>query len=132
MWNGSEFGNVGKKVAELQKKLEWLELQPLTPDMILSLKNARIELNCWIDKEDDISRQRSRISWLQSGDRNTRFFHKKASTRYKKNFIDGLLDEDGRWLDGDEHVEELLLQYYERLFTSSGPTNFKEIFEAVG
>ena len=132
MWNGSEFGNVGKKVAELQKKLEWLELQPLTPDMILSLKNARIELNCWIDKEDDISRQRSRISWLQSGDRNTRFFHEKASARYKKNFIDGLLDEDGRWLDGDEHVEELLLQYYERLFTSSGPTNFKEILEAIG
>ena len=131
MWNGSEFGNVGKKVAELQKKLEWLELQPLTLDMIPSLKNARIELNCWIDKEDDISRQRSRISWLQSGDRNTRFFHKKASARYKKNFIDGLLDEDGRWLDGDEHVEELLLQYYERLFTSSGLTNFEEILEVV-
>ena len=56
MWNGSEFGNVGKKVAELQKKLEWLELQPLTVDMIRSLKNTRIELNCWIDKEDDISR----------------------------------------------------------------------------
>ena len=100
--------------------------------MIRSLKNTGIELNCWIDKEDDMSRQRSRISWLQSGDRNTRFFHEKASARYKKNFIDGLLDEDGRWLDGDEHVEELLLQYYEWLFTSGGPTNFKEILEAIG
>ena len=76
-------------------------------------------------------RQRSRISWMHSGDRNTRFFHEKASARYKKNFIEGLLDEDGRWLEGDKHVEELMLQYYERLFTSSDPTEFEEILDAV-
>ena len=62
VWNGKEFGNVGKTVAELQKKLEWLELQLSTPDMIRSLRNTRIELNCWMDKEDDMWRQRSRIS----------------------------------------------------------------------
>ena len=99
--------------------------------MIRSLKNTRIELNCWMDKEDDMWRQRLRISWLQSGDRNTGFFHEKASARYKKNFIDGFLDENGRWLEGDEHVEELMLQNYERLFTSSGPTNFEEILDAI-
>ena len=65
------------------------------------------------------------------GDRNTRFFHEKASARYKKNFIEGLLDENGRWLEGDEHVEELMLQYYESLFTSSGLAEFEEILDAV-
>ncbi|XP_050248972.1 uncharacterized protein LOC126696245 [Quercus robur] len=99
--------------------------------MIRYLKNTRIELNCWMDKEDDMWKQRSRFSWLQSGDRNTRFFHEKASTRYKKNFIEGLMDENGRWLEGDEHVEELMLQYYERLFTSSDPMDFEEILDAV-
>ena len=78
--------------------------------MIRSLRNTRIELNCWMDKEDDMWRQRSRISWMQSGDRNTRFFHEKVSARYKKNLIEGLMDENGRWLEGDEHVEELMLQ----------------------
>ena len=72
VWNGVEFGNVGKTVVELQKKLELLELQPLTLDMIRSLRNTRIDLNCWIDKEDDMWRQRSRIGWLQFGDRNTK------------------------------------------------------------
>ena len=62
VWNGTKFGNVGKTMAELQKKLEWLELQPSTSDMIRSLKNTRIELNCWMDKEDDMWRQRLRIS----------------------------------------------------------------------
>ena len=62
VWNNVEFGNVEKTVAELQKNLEWLELQPSSPDMIRSLRNTRIELNCWMDKEDDMWRQRSRIS----------------------------------------------------------------------
>ena len=62
VWNGTKFGNVGKTMAELQKKLEWLELQPSTSDMIRSLKNTRIELNCWMDKEDDTWRPRLRIS----------------------------------------------------------------------
>ena len=99
--------------------------------MTISLRNTRIELNCWMDKEDDIWRQRSRISWMQYGDRNTRFFHEKASARYKKNFIEGLMDENGVWLEGDKHVEELMLQYYERLFTSSDPTKFEEILDTV-
>ena len=110
VWKNIEFGNLGKTVAELQKKLEWLELQPSSPDMIRSLRNTRIELNCWMDKEDDMWRQRSRISWMQYGDRNTRLFHEKVLARYKKNLIEGLMDENGRWLEGDEHVEELMLQ----------------------
>jgi len=65
-----------------------------------------------MDKEDDMWRQRSRISWMQSGDRNTRFFHEKASARYKKNLIKGLMDENSNWLEGDEHVERMMLQYY--------------------
>ena len=131
MWNGVEFGSVGKTVAELQKKLEWLELQPSTPDIIRYLRNTRIELNCWMDKEDNMWRQRSRISWMQSGDRNTRFFHEKASARYKKNLIEGLMDENSSWLEGDENVERMMLQYYERLFTSSYPSEFEEILDVV-
>ena len=42
-----------------------------------------------------------------------------------------MLDENGRWLEGDKHVEELMLQYYERLFTSSDPTDFEEILDVV-
>ena len=49
---------------------------------------------------------------MQSGDRNTRFFHEKASARYKKNLIKGLMDENSNWLEGDEHVERMMLQYY--------------------
>nr|POF04317.1 hypothetical protein CFP56_16374 [Quercus suber] len=45
-WNKNEFGHVGKKINELQKHLEWLELQPASPRIIQDMKNTRVELNC--------------------------------------------------------------------------------------
>lgn len=57
-WNKLEFGHVSRMIAELQKKLKWLEKQPLSPELSTSLKTTRIELNCWLEKEDEIWRQR--------------------------------------------------------------------------
>ena len=56
-WNKTEFGHVAKKVSELQKRLEWLELQPSSPDINRELLSTHVELNCWLDKEDDMWRQ---------------------------------------------------------------------------
>ena len=41
-------------------------------------------------REEILWRQRSRIEWLTSGDKNTRFFHLRASIRRKKNMIKAL------------------------------------------
>ena len=41
------------------------------------------------------------------------------------------MDENSNWLEGDEHVERMMLQYYERLFTSSYPLEFEEILDVV-
>ena len=53
-WNKIEFGHVGRKVAELQKRLEWIELQPSSPKINNELMRTRADLNCWLDKEDDM------------------------------------------------------------------------------
>lgn len=50
VWNRIEFGHVGRKVAELQKQLEWLELQPPSHEINQELKGTRINLNCWLEK----------------------------------------------------------------------------------
>ena len=96
-WNDSEFGHVGRTIVELQTKLEWSELQPVSKELVEALRHTQIELNCWLDREDDMWRQRSMINWFQNGDRNTSFFHAKASSRQRKNFMNGLLDDDGVW-----------------------------------
>ena len=96
-WNKDEFGNVGAKVTNLQARLAFLENHPTSPNLIHALRNTRIELNCWLDREDEMWRQRARQNWFQGGDRNMNYFHAKASDCQNKNHIDGIFDENGLW-----------------------------------
>ena len=130
-WNKSIFGHVGKTISDLQSRLEWLDSQPSTPELVQALKHTRVELNCWLEKEDVMWRQKARLNWFQGGDRNTIFFHAKASSRQKKNLIERLLDFDGVWQEEDEKIEKVVVEYYNNLFTSSSPTDFLEILHTA-
>lgn len=130
-WNKEEFGHVGRRIAELQKHLECLELQPASPIRIGDIKATRIELNGWLEKEDAIWLQRSRIDWFQFGDRNIIYFHARALAHLKKNLIEGLLDSNDVWQEEDNRIEEIMVDYYRNLFTSSNPMKFDEILQAI-
>ena len=130
-WNKEEFGHVGRKIAKFQQKLEWLELQPSSSGMAREMRSTRTDLNCWLEKEDEIWRQRSRLNWFQRGDRNTSFFHAKASARYQKNYIDGLVDEQVRWQEDELKIEQVAVAYFDKLFTLSKPYDFFEILHAI-
>ncbi|XP_075665228.1 uncharacterized protein LOC142634864 [Castanea sativa] len=130
-WNHNEFGHVGKRINQLQKQLEWLELQPPSPDANRSLRDTRVELNCWLEKENTMWKQRSRLNWFQAGDRNTRFFHAKASSRFQKNLIEGVFDSYEVWREDGREIEEVFVDYYSGLFSSSNPSDFAEIVNAV-
>ena len=72
----------GKKDFTASKTSGIFELLPSSPEVIQELRETRVNLNCWLDREDAIWKQRSRLSWFRNGDRNTRFFHAKASARF--------------------------------------------------
>ena len=55
----------------------------------------------------------------------------KASARHQKNYIDGLVDEQGRWQEDELKIEEVAVAYFDKLFTSSKPDDFSEILHAV-
>ena len=57
-------------------------MQVGTPENIVSLRETQIELNCWLDKQDSMWYQRSRLNWFQGGDQNTAYFHSKATSRF--------------------------------------------------
>lgn len=52
------------------------------------------------------------MSWLADGDRNTKFFHLKASNHRTKNRLLGLFDNNGVWQDSDLGMEGVVLSYF--------------------
>ncbi|XP_075659574.1 uncharacterized protein LOC142629462 [Castanea sativa] len=130
-WNVAEFEHMGREISRHQRQLEELELQATSPGTIKALRETRVELNCWLEKEGSMWRQRSRQNWFRKGDRNTRFFHAKASSHFQKNFIEGVFDSNKVWQKEKREVEDCFVKYYSELFTSSNSLNFSEIVEAV-
>lgn len=131
VWNKHIFGHVGKNIARLQIHLEWLELQSSMPDIIASMREKRVKLNCWRDKEDAMWHQRSRQNWIQSGDKNTSFFHSKVSSRFQNNYIEGIFNSNDVWVDGERGMENVVLHYYSNLFKSTNPTTFTKLLSVV-
>uniref|UniRef100_A0A803PBY3 Reverse transcriptase domain-containing protein n=1 Tax=Cannabis sativa TaxID=3483 RepID=A0A803PBY3_CANSA len=83
-------------------------------------------------KEEILWKQRSRALWLAHGDRNTKYFHHKASQRKNKNTISGLFDEQRRWCKKDSEIEDILVRFYSDLFSSSGPNpNLSDILNRM-
>ena len=124
-----EFGHVGRTIVDLQKHLKWLELQPTSPQTIRSLKNTKIKLNCWLEKENAMWLQRSCINWFQSGDRNTRFFHVKALARDSKNLIYGLMDLNDVWQEEEDKVQGIVFDYFMNLFYFQQLARFTRLFK---
>ncbi|XP_023871998.2 uncharacterized protein LOC111984613 [Quercus suber] len=130
-WNKSVFGHVGKKIASLQEKLEMLECQKGSPLILEEIHCTRCELNKLLEAEELMWHQRSRISWLKSGDKNTSFFHTKASSRLQRNTIDRIQDSNGEWQEDGEVIGKIFVEYFDSLFTTSNPAVSDELLTAV-
>ena len=98
-WNKTEFGHVGRQITRLEKELQALEQNP--QQHVEQIHEVRKALNCWLDAENTMWHQRAKHMWITDGDRNTSFFHQKASNRRQRNIIHGLTDDNGTWNEDD-------------------------------
>jgi hypothetical protein len=80
-------------------------------------------------KEEMLWLQRSRISWLKEGDRNTRFFHQNAVWRAQRNKIKKLKDDDGVWKDVPTDMERMATSYFKELFTRDPSLNSERLLD---
>lgn len=68
---------------------------------------------------------------MQEGDNNTRYFHIRASYRFRRNRIESLEDANGELCNDDESISRILVDYYQQLFTSSNPALVDEVVEKI-
>ena len=130
-WNKQSFGHVGKQIIELQRKLQVLENMKGGESTLEDIHAIKKELNRWMFMEEDMWHQRSRNNWLRADDRNTTFFHMKASNQWQRNLINRVLDFNNIWQEDEEQVGRTFLDYFEQLFTSSWLAMEEELLEAI-
>ena len=76
-------------------------------------------------------KQRSHADWLKDGDCNKRYFHCHANQRNKSNYILGLEDETGLWVEDEDRMGKVVEAYFTNKFTSSNPTGFDEVLAGM-
>ena len=69
-----------------------------------------------LQKQEIYWAQQSGINWLKHGDRNIKFFHAKASQRRRKNFMKGIRNSQGQWVENLEEVVQVASDYFDNLF----------------
>ena len=76
-------------------------------------------------------RQRSRSLYLKEGDRNTRFFHCRATLRKRQNTISGIRNQVEEWCTDPEQIVEVFIDYYRDLFTSTNLQSMPTILISI-
>ncbi|CAM9000522.1 unnamed protein product [Rhodiola kirilowii] len=117
-WNTKVFGNVMMRIRKIEKKLKNIKELPRTTETVEQEKLLESTLDEWLAREEYLWRQRSRIQWLKKGDRNTAFFHAKASQRRVTNTIDMLLWE-GTEITELPEILKVTGEYFDKIFASS-------------
>ena len=122
-WNLLVFSHVPRQIQKKRNVLNDLVLRDQNGRNGREINKIRKEINELLDYEEVIWQQRSKVQWMGLGDRNTKYFHSKASGRKKKNTITRLLDDMGVWRESTLGVAEIAVSYFERLYYISSGQN---------
>jgi hypothetical protein len=113
-WVKSVFGHVRFELRKLREELaDPSRSGPSHAE--IKITDKIVELS---HHEEIMWQQRSRIRWLAAGDKNTRFFHLRASQRRKKNKITRLKKPDGAFTDDDQEMGRITTSFYKDLYRS--------------
>jgi hypothetical protein len=92
-WGSKTFGIIPNKIKVVQQDLHTLQLNQDNQNLSQQISQKERELDDLLEKEEMWWSQRAKALWLTHGDRNTKFFHQKASQRRRKNKIEAIKDQ---------------------------------------
>ena len=130
-WGSSKTRPETEEIKRLQKRLEELNEREMTEDSKEEFLVESKKLDALLRQQEIFWRQRSRISWLNHGDRNTKFFHNKASQRRQRNYIQGIKTKNGDWVEEIEEVAKVASYYFQNIFKAGACDKMEECLNAI-
>ncbi|XP_031131889.1 uncharacterized protein LOC116033276 [Ipomoea triloba] len=127
-WGGDHFHKFGAKIRKLRQD-QLLLKGLLDPHSLGEYQRLESEL-CQLEAQEDAYwRQWAKQHWLRGADANTKFFHRYASARKKKNSISRLKNESNVWVEG-EGLNAVVLDYFRDILASNISTSSMDSFVA--
>ncbi|KAI9071798.1 hypothetical protein K1719_046244 [Acacia pycnantha] len=131
VWSRIVFPNFRKSIEILRQKLNQCMLTYPTPHVLSAIEDLTSQIEDAWAKEESYWWQRSRISWLNCGDKNTKFFHTSVIQRRQRNKILRLKNDSGVWLEDKEEINKAFSTFYQQLFNSVGPRSLDQALSYV-
>ncbi|XP_057248279.1 uncharacterized protein LOC125493714 [Beta vulgaris subsp. vulgaris] len=125
-WAAATFGDVKKRIKHKEEELQvW---QNKVPDgrMLGRCKEIVRELDDLNRLHESYWHARARANEMRDGDKNTSYFHHKASQRKKRNTIHKLKDSEGVLKTDEKEVSTIISEYFTTIFSSSNPSNAED------
>ena len=130
-WGLARIDSDVEAIKETQKRLNRLneeEVSETSKAEYLELSKKMDEL---LQKQENYWAQQSRVSWMKHGDKNTNFFHSKATQRRRKNHIRGIKNAQGQWVEEIEDLVEVASYYFHTLFHAKAGDQMEECLNAI-
>lgn len=119
------------KLDNLKNQLASIQAASPSNSSDLQQRQIREEIEVLLDREEMYYHQRSRIRWLQYGDKNISFFHASVVQRRQRNQLLRLKDENGDWLSSEGQINHQLGGYFSSLFKGSNHRNMEAALSAI-
>ena len=137
-WSKVEFGEVTKQKEMILDNLSALAIKEESgqwnPSDILHRKNLENDFSTIQRREELMWQQRSKVKWLREGDNNTKYFHKIASGRKRRNCLVSIKDRDKRHV-GQVAISQHVINYFKTIFSGQPQWELKvdwtKIFPAL-
>jgi hypothetical protein len=130
-WGKATYGSVPKAIKETKDKIQSLKSLTPTREQLTLMHQLEAKLDDLLNKEEAWWAPRAKTKWLQLGDRNSKFFHFKASQRHRKNRINFIIDEQGICQSNNDKIQQVFMQNFTDLFTSSNPSDMQRTINVV-
>ncbi|KAF9663050.1 hypothetical protein SADUNF_Sadunf18G0117900 [Salix dunnii] len=110
-----------------EAKIAWnaaqlaLDRDPSNKDLLEVERRAAGFFASTSHDEEAMLKQKSRVQWLQLGDKNTGFFHKTILHRQTRNRINSLKDEEGNLTSNQQAMGKIAANYFENLLNNTHP-----------
>ncbi|GAU45807.1 hypothetical protein TSUD_87100 [Trifolium subterraneum] len=102
------------RIGGIQTKIQERRVGAGLRNLEQKLQNKLAEL---LKQEELMWFQRSRAKWLADGDRNTLYYHLKATIRRRRNNIIMLRNSDKEWVEDPSTLHNMVTEFYKNLFS---------------